>query len=70
MGFRPGATGGQGIITDGNYGNAQVIEFQPERLMAHLRNDEVAVADFRVTLSEPNTLGLAAIRQNRSPRRT
>ncbi|NLM51618.1 MAG: aspartate kinase [Firmicutes bacterium] len=54
-------TGGQaGIITDGNYGNAQVIEFQPERLMAHLRNDEVAVvAGFQGVTPEGelNTLG-------------
>ena len=43
-GCLPGANNGQaGIITDGNYGNAQVIEFQPERLLAHLRNDEVVV---------------------------
>jgi len=54
-------TGGQaGIITDGNYGNAQVIEFQPERLLAHLRNDEVVVvAGFQGVTPEGelNTLG-------------
>ena len=54
-------TGGQaGLITDGNYGNAQVETFHPERLMAHLRNDEVVVvAGFQgVTLEgEVNTLG-------------
>ncbi|NLZ38276.1 MAG: aspartate kinase [Firmicutes bacterium] len=54
-------TGGQaGLVTDGNYGNAQVETFNPERLLAHLRNDEVAVvAGFQgVTLEgEINTLG-------------
>lgn len=54
-------TGGQaGMITDGNYGEAQVVEFQPERLLAHLRNDEVVVvAGFQgaTTEGEVNTLG-------------
>lgn len=54
-------TGGQaGLITDGNYGEAQVIEFRPERLLAHLRNDEVAVvAGFQgiTREGEINTLG-------------
>ena len=54
-------TGGQaGMITDGNYGNAQVIEFNPERLLAHLRNDEVVVvAGFQGMTHEGeiNTLG-------------
>jgi aspartate kinase len=54
-------TGGQaGLVTDGNYGEAQVVEFQPERLLAHLRNDEVVVvAGFQgVTREgETNTLG-------------
>jgi aspartate kinase len=49
-----------GMITDGNYGNAQVVEFQPERLLAHLRNDEVVVvAGFQGVTheGEVNTLG-------------
>jgi aspartate kinase len=54
-------TGGQaGLITDGNYGEAQVVEFQPERLLAHLRNDEVVVvAGFQGVTpdGEINTLG-------------
>lgn len=54
-------TGGQaGLITDGNYGEAQVVEFQPERLLAHLRNDEVVVvAGFQGATrdGEINTLG-------------
>ncbi|HZK23890.1 MAG TPA: aspartate kinase [Oscillospiraceae bacterium] len=54
-------TGGQaGLVTDGNYGSAQVDEFQPERLMAHLRNDEVVVvAGFQGETAEGeiNTLG-------------
>ena len=54
-------TGGQaGMITDGNYGNAQVIDFAPERLLAHLRNDEVVVvAGFQgmTQEGEMNTLG-------------
>ncbi|MCR3922762.1 MAG: aspartate kinase [Firmicutes bacterium] len=54
-------TGGQaGIITDGNYANAQVDAFQPERLMEHLRNDEViVVAGFQgmTQEGEVNTLG-------------
>ncbi|HHU29435.1 MAG: aspartate kinase [Bacillota bacterium] len=54
-------TGAQaGLITDGNYGNAQVVDFHPERLLAHLRNDEVAVvAGFQGVTPEGeiNTLG-------------
>jgi aspartate kinase len=54
-------TGGQaGLITDGNYGEAHVVEFQPERLLAHLRNDEVVVvAGFQGVTREGeiNTLG-------------
>jgi aspartate kinase len=54
-------TGGQaGMITDGNYGEAQVVEFQPERLLAHLRNDEVVVVAGFQGMShegEVNTLG-------------
>ncbi|MBS4031218.1 MAG: aspartate kinase [Clostridiales bacterium] len=54
-------TGGQaGMITDGNYGDAQVVEFQPERLLAHLRNDEVVVvAGFQgiTPEGEINTMG-------------
>ncbi len=54
-------TGGQaGLITDGNYGEAQVVEFHPERLLAHLRNNEVAVvAGFQGVThdGEINTLG-------------
>lgn len=54
-------TGGQaGMITDGNYGNAQVVEFDPDRLLAHLRNDEVVVvAGFQGVTQEGefNTLG-------------
>jgi aspartate kinase len=54
-------TGGQaGMITDGNYGNAQVIDFQPQRLLEHLRNDEVVVvAGFQGMTHEGeiNTLG-------------
>ncbi|EEG77701.1 aspartate kinase [Dethiobacter alkaliphilus] len=54
-------TGGQaGMVTDGNYGNAQVIEFNPERLQAHLRNDEVVVVTGFQGMShegELNTLG-------------
>jgi aspartate kinase len=54
-------TGGQaGLLTDGNYGSAQVHEFQPERLLAHLRNDEVVVvAGFQgeTVEGEINTLG-------------
>jgi aspartate kinase len=49
-----------GMITDGNYGEAQVIDFQPERLLAHLRNDEVVVvAGFQgiTPEGEINTLG-------------
>jgi aspartate kinase len=49
-----------GMITDGNYGQAQVIDFQPERLLAHLRNDEVVVvAGFQGITpdGEINTLG-------------
>jgi aspartate kinase len=49
-----------GMITDGNYGDAQVVEFQPERLLAHLRNDEVVVvAGFQGVTHEGeiNTLG-------------
>jgi len=49
-----------GMITDGNYGQAQVIDFQPERLLAHLRNDEVVVvAGFQGSTpeGEVNTLG-------------
>jgi aspartate kinase len=54
-------TGGQaGMITDGNYGDAQVVEFHPERLLAHLRNDEVVVvAGFQgiTPEGEINTMG-------------
>ena len=54
-------TGGQaGIVTDGNYGNAQVVEFEPERLLAHLRNDEVVVVTGFQGMSaegEVNTMG-------------
>lgn len=54
-------TGAQaGMVTDGNYGNAQVVEFHPERLLAHLRNDEVVVvAGFQGATPEGeiNTLG-------------
>ena len=49
-----------GMITDGNYGQAQVVDFQPERLLAHLRNDEVVVvAGFQgiTPEGEINTLG-------------
>ncbi len=54
-------TGGQaGMITDGNYGDAQVVDFHPDRLLAHLRNDEVAVvAGFQgaTHYGEINTMG-------------
>ncbi|NLM46109.1 MAG: aspartate kinase [Firmicutes bacterium] len=54
-------TGAQaGLITDGNYSEANVVEFHPERLLAHLRNDEVVVvAGFQGVTPEGeiNTLG-------------
>lgn len=54
-------TGAQaGMVTDGNYGSAQVVEFHPERLLAHLRSDEVVVvAGFQGVTPEGeiNTLG-------------